>query len=547
MCTVCTEGGSRVGAGGGGGRLRQRSWCVRYGAGPVATLFAPRGWVAEGRGERPMGGVAAAGGTATLASLGVAAPTSARLPPVGLTGAAAATDGPPTGTAGVQAAGPAVAAAAASGAALKADAAAKASRRPGRRPAKQSQWVDDGTPVGGRVLTEAAAAMIGKSPYYSYVTARLKTAGGVPGPAGGDGALAAAAAAVPRDNAGGGGGGVSSGGGGGLQRTIGCRTSLGCPIDLLLWNDGRGRSEAAVEKAEEIGWWATQSLGGASGSGCRAGDAGCDDTAAGDSEAGAPPLVYPEEAPPPTTIPAPPVAAAKVMPSDWMPVSLLSVSLMRASEWKEVATRSANTPIARVPASWEPSAQAWVLLDIDGLHGLGPAAADDPVTAAVAAAATRAARRDAQLSGRLMVVRTGPSGLHLWAELREPRADPRGWFADPAVRVWYAALGGRVLAAVRRAGGVGGVVDMSSAAAGRFARRPGWRVLEEGGVFRSALVGVATARVRGRRPRWEASLVLPPPPEGRQPRCAAWTDTSSAGVADSWYYAAGQLPHSIVL
>lgn len=393
-----------------------------------------------------MGGVAAAVGTATLASLGVAAPTSARLPPVGLTGAAAATDGPPTGTAGVQAAGPAAAATAASGAALKADATAKASRRPGRRPAKQSQWVDDGTPVGGRVLTEAAAAMIGKSPYYSYVTARLKTAGGVPGPAGGDGALAAAAAAVPRDNAGGGGGGVSSGGGGGLQRTIGCRTSLGCPIDLLLWNDGRGRSEAAVEKAEEIGWWATQSLGGASGSGCRAGDAGCDDTAAGDSETGPPPLVYPEEAPPPTTIPAPSVAAAKVMPSDWMPVSLLSVSLMRASEWKEVATRSANTPIARVPASWEPSAQAWVLLDIDGLHGLGPAAADDPVTAAVAAAATRAARRDAQLSGRLMVVRTGPSGLHLWAELREPRADPRGWFADPAVRprAWPAAAVGGI-------------------------------------------------------------------------------------------------------
>jgi len=44
-------------------------------------------------------------------------------------------------------------------------------------------------------------------------------------------------------------------------------------------------------------------------------------------------------------------------------------------------------------------------------------------------------------------------------QLREPRGDPRGWGADPAVRGWYAALGGRVAGAVRRAGGVGRSVD----------------------------------------------------------------------------------------
>jgi hypothetical protein len=54
---------------------------------------------------------------------------------------------------------------------------------------------------------------------------------------------------------------------------------------------------------------------------------------------------------------------------------------------------------------------------------------------------------------------------------------------------------------VRRSGGCSGHVDLACCAAGRFARRPGWRVLDNGQLWRTRLVASFAARVRGREPR----------------------------------------------
>lgn len=171
---------------------------------------------------------------------------------------------------------------------------------------------------------------------------------------------------------------------------------------------------------------------------------------------------------------------------------LLSVSVLRATAWREIPRRGGGW-IER-PTSWEPVAQRWVLVDLDDL-GLAGADVDQ-----VAEAVARVARRDVELSGRLAVVQTGPAGLQLWAELREVRHTPARWFARPEVRAWYLGLGARCLRAARRAGAAGGLVDGSSCAAGRWGRRPGWRLVE-GRPFRARLVIGRSSAVRGRCPR----------------------------------------------
>lgn len=172
---------------------------------------------------------------------------------------------------------------------------------------------------------------------------------------------------------------------------------------------------------------------------------------------------------------------------------LVSVSYMEAEGYREIRTRDGRE--VRVPEKWAPFAQRYVLLDLDDIDLDG---ADE---AELARAVRGVLRRDPELSGVCAVVRTGPRGVQAWAELREVRIEPRSWFARPEVRSWYRSLGERVLRAIRRAGGRGGVLDPSSCAAGRFGRRPGWRVLPDYGLFRSRLLLVERERAENRAPR----------------------------------------------
>jgi hypothetical protein len=149
-----------------------------------------------------------------------------------------------------------------------------------------------------------------------------------------------------------------------------------------------------------------------------------------------------------------------------------------------------------------PRCQLWVLLDLDDLQ----LPAD---TSGLGAALAAVVASDAEASGRCAVVRTGPTGLQVWVELAHARHSAATWHQQPAVRAWHAALGARVLAAAHAHGAQGGHADASACAAGRFGRRPGWRLVD-GAPYRAHLLHVTP-------PPPAAACSPEPPPAGALP------------------------------
>lgn len=244
-------------------------------------------------------------------------------------------------------------------------------------------------------------------------------------------------------------------------RTVGTMARQKCPVQVLLWSDRRSKGPTSAKRVEDVAWYARQAVG----------LDGADGGAGPDAE------------------------EDTLESEEWLPTPLVSVSAMKPSGWRDVT--SANGRLISVPASWEASVQAWVLFDIDDIELLD---GEDVVTESANKMAL-AVRRNRELSGRCLVMQTGPTGLHVWAELREVREDPRAWFKKEEVRSWYAELGTRLLQASHRAGSASGKIDMSSCSAGRFARRPGWRLLDDGTLFRSRVVMYVPSIVRKRMPR----------------------------------------------
>lgn len=158
-----------------------------------------------------------------------------------------------------------------------------------------------------------------------------------------------------------------------------------------------------------------------------------------------------------------------------LPTPLLSVSCMGRRIWAE---------------PWQARVQRWVLIDLDDVQGLDRCGAQLGQQVAAAAAA------DPQASGRVAVVRTGPTGLQVWVELADARHSPVQWFQQPAVRRWHAALGCRLLEVVHGLGGLGGHADTSACAAGRYGRRPGWRLVG-GQLYRAHLLHILQRGVCG--------------------------------------------------
>eukprot|EP00177_Eucheuma_denticulatum_P001413 GFKZ01002554.1.p1 GENE.GFKZ01002554.1~~GFKZ01002554.1.p1 ORF type:complete len:701 (-),score=62.12 GFKZ01002554.1:251-2353(-) len=247
---------------------------------------------------------------------------------------------------------------------------------------------------------------------------------------------------------------------GSRQRTVGSMARQSCPMQVLLWSEKRSRGPLSSKKVEEVAWFAQQSV---SWSGDDFDEHGL-------------------------------VMEDVVESEEWLPTPLLSVSAMKPTSWRDVT--SANGRLISVPASWEASAQAWVLFDIDDIEFASNAVVED-----AGKKVSMVVRREIELSGRCLVVRTGPRGMHIWAELREVRGEPGIWFKKEETRNWYAGVGDRLLQAAYRAGAKDGFIDMSSCAAGRFARRPSWRLLEDGTQFRSHIVLYVPSRVRSRIPR----------------------------------------------
>lgn len=165
-----------------------------------------------------------------------------------------------------------------------------------------------------------------------------------------------------------------------------------------------------------------------------------------------------------------------------LPTSLCSVSQMRPTEWKEAS-------FGIRPSKWGAFRQSWVLFDLDGIVGL------ETDLSPMINSIESIIRSNSECSGRCAIVQTGPSGIQVWVELREDRFNPNAWFADKGVRGWYSCLGAKLLNSFHEIGCVGGKVDMACFAAGRFGRRPGWRLLPTGNVFRSRLVSTQCERL----------------------------------------------------
>jgi len=156
-------------------------------------------------------------------------------------------------------------------------------------------------------------------------------------------------------------------------------------------------------------------------------------------------------------------------------VSLCSVSKMRPSKYEK-------KPWGTCPTGWQAAYQEWVLIDIDDIHGL------DNIEHFLKTIVRRVALSDDEFSGEYAIVRTGPVGVQIWFQLAHVRYNPSKWFKDTSVRNWYKSAGSTILDSLRYMGAEGGHVDMSSCAAGRYGRRPGWRVMPDGSVYRSKLI-----------------------------------------------------------
>jgi hypothetical protein len=137
-------------------------------------------------------------------------------------------------------------------------------------------------------------------------------------------------------------------------------------------------------------------------------------------------------------------------------------------------------------APWQPVLQRWMLVDLDDVEGL------DSCGPQLGAELAQVAQADSEVGAAVAVVRTGPTGLQVWLQLAQPRHSPAAWCAQPVVRSWHERLGARLLAVAHKLGATGGHSDPSACAAGRWARRPGWRIVD-GKAFRATLVHTAIA------------------------------------------------------
>lgn len=333
--------------------------------------------------------------------------------------------------------------------------------------------VQPSSPVGGFVMTNARRiAEIGKTMSSAYVLAKLKVINGT-------GAMddpdilrlvddGEKADRVMR------------------LRTIGTMSRRDCPLKLMMWSDKCSQGKSTVRRVEDLAWYARQhtfitqtpvafsDVDSAVVDGHQV-ENSASDTARSDCR------------------------EKLDDTSNWLPTNVISVSVMRPSSWREVINSMGH--VINVPAGWESSAQAWVLFDLDDVELPDVRATGDDTVSKAGTYMMRVVRRCIELSGVCVVMQSGPRGFHIWAELREVRYDPRSWFGREEVREWYSTLGTRLLEAAHRAGAQGGLLDMSSCAAGRFARRCGWRILSDGQAFRARLVTVSTSKVRARKPR----------------------------------------------
>jgi hypothetical protein len=139
-----------------------------------------------------------------------------------------------------------------------------------------------------------------------------------------------------------------------------------------------------------------------------------------------------------------------------------------------------------IPDRWRPTAQEWVLLDLDRLgRGLGTRTASE--VSALVEEVRSIATGDGWLRGDFAVVETSTSGVQVWLRLRTA-CDPIALASSRLARAWLRGLGRRVVGRLAAIGCGDSTLDESAWGVHRFGRRPGWRLLADGSPFRSRLI-----------------------------------------------------------
>lgn len=178
---------------------------------------------------------------------------------------------------------------------------------------------------------------------------------------------------------------------------------------------------------------------------------------------------------------------------------------------KERTTMSGRVITVAGPVNLVPTATCWVGVDIDHIeiphsqptdadpdvaqNGLalvdqqgGKGCVGDQIGAQVGRQLEATLSQHALFTGRVGVVRTGPRGWQVVAELRHARWDPRELWQSEDFRAMVGNLSRLTLSLFRAEGCTGGKIDTAVQRAGAHVRKPSWRIAKDGSLFRSRLV-----------------------------------------------------------
>lgn len=170
----------------------------------------------------------------------------------------------------------------------------------------------------------------------------------------------------------------------------------------------------------------------------------------------------------------PPAVLTMAFPTGFVPSS---------TRWVGIDVDKITIPMTLLDSMVGDDRDAMALLDQRG----GAGCVGDQVIAAAAEEIRAILDRHPDFTGRMAVVRTGPVGVQLVAELENSRWDPEKLWTDD-FKTQIRNLSRLVMRALHGKGCAGGSVDQTSMKAGRYFRRPGWRIAKTGDLFRSRLV-----------------------------------------------------------
>lgn len=158
-----------------------------------------------------------------------------------------------------------------------------------------------------------------------------------------------------------------------------------------------------------------------------------------------------------------------------LPVPVVTLDEVKPQRWVE--TRTGWRPVG-----WMSTERRWLVLDLDDVQGLEGV---DPVE--VAEELLREVSKVQGVDGaRGAAVQTSPTGLHVWVSLSSPLAP------GSAELRWIWRVASRRGLGVLERFGVNAKSDPTAVQAGRWARRPGWRILPSGEAYRAHLLVVRT-------------------------------------------------------